>query len=58
MPDFFYCCPNVGLNVQRWIADDPTERDDQTYEAITCTACTRMHLVNPKSGKMLGEDDD
>jgi hypothetical protein len=44
--------------VQGWVADDPTERGDEFYEAVTCMACTRLHLVNPKSGKVLGADGD
>jgi hypothetical protein len=27
-------------------------------EAVTCHACARMHLVNPKTGEVLGDDDD
>jgi hypothetical protein len=53
MPPFVYRCPNTGLNVEGWVADNPVDRDD-TYEAIPCTICTRLHLVNPKSGKVLG----
>lgn len=58
MAAFLYRCPNTGLNVQGWIADDPAERADESYEAIACTACTRVHLVNPKTGKVLGADDE
>lgn len=57
MPTFLYRCPNTGMNVQGWIADDPTE-DDDAYEVMTCTACTRVHLVNPKSGHVLSNDDE
>ncbi len=53
---FSFRCPNTRLIVQGWIADDPT--DDDAFEPITCTACTRVHLVNPATGKVLGEDDD
>jgi hypothetical protein len=28
------------------------------YEAITCLACKRVYLVNPKTGKLLGKDND
>ena len=56
MPPFLYRCPNTGLNVQAFVADDPTE--DESYEPITCTACTRVHLVNPKAGKVLGADHE
>jgi hypothetical protein len=58
MAVFVYRCPSTGLNVQGWIADDPTEHEAETFEAVTCTACTRVHLINPKTGKVLGADKD
>lgn len=58
MPAFLFRCPTTGLRVQGWIADDPTERDENSYDAITCAVCTRIHFVNPKTGKVLGEDND
>jgi hypothetical protein len=58
MPSFIYRCPPTGLNVQGWVADDPNEDEAETYEAVTCMACTRVHLVNPKTGKVLGADDE
>jgi hypothetical protein len=54
MPTFLYRCPNTGLRVQGWIADDPTKRAGDSFEAVSCPACRRVHLVNPKSGKVLG----
>ena len=36
------------------VADDPTEGKAETYEPVTCTACTQVHLVNPNTGKVLG----
>ena len=54
MAAFLYQCPNMALSVQGWVADDPTEGEAETYEAVTCTACTQVHLVNPKTGKVLG----
>ena len=51
-------CPNTGLNVHGWIADDPTEGEAESYEAVTCTACTRVHLINQKTGRILGNDED
>ena len=35
MPPFLYRCPNTGLNVQGFVADDPTE--DDVFAPITCT---------------------
>ena len=51
MIPFTYRCPQTGQQVQGWAADDLTE--GETYEPVTCTACGRIHLVNPKSGKVL-----
>jgi len=56
MAPFLFRCPKTGFNVQAWIADDPGERNDDSYETIRCTACTRFHLVNPRSGKVLGAE--
>ena len=46
-----YHCPRTGLMVQGWIADEPMT--GETYEPVTCTACDRVHLINPKTGKIL-----
>jgi len=50
MPTFLYRCPNTGLKVQGWVADDPTK--DEPFAPVTCT---RVHLVNPKTGKVVGD---
>ena len=66
MPAFIYRCPVTGQNVQGWIADDPSSDNakanakadaNRVYEAVICTACTRIHLVNPKTGKLILGDD-
>jgi hypothetical protein len=50
---FLYRCPNTGQNVQGWSADE-----DDPYQSFQCIACTRVHLVNLKTGKVLGEEAD
>ena len=58
MATFLYRCPNTGLQVQGYVAEDlSTEDDAEAYELLKCLACTRMHLVNPKTGKVLGADE-
>jgi hypothetical protein len=54
---FLYRCPNTGYRVQGFIAEDVSD-DLEGYKAITCLACQRTHLVNPTTGKILGEDDE
>ena len=34
------------------------EREDDAYEALHCTICTQVHLINPKTGRVLGADKD
>ncbi len=31
---------------------------NDAYESVTCLACTHVHLVNLKTGKVLGEEED
>jgi len=47
-----YRCPRTGLMVQGWVADEPMS-GGESYESVTCTACGRVHLINPKTGKIL-----
>ena len=55
MATFLYRCPSTGLMVQGWVVGDPTRA--KSYKAMTCTACMRIHLVNPKTGKVVGADE-
>ena len=55
MGAFLFCCPNTGRTVQGWTAEEVSPDSDQ-YEAITCTACLAVHLVNPNAGKLIGQE--
>jgi hypothetical protein len=50
---FVFTCPYTGLRVQGWISDDTPEAPE-TYEPVSCHACGGMHLVDPRSGRVLG----
>jgi hypothetical protein len=54
--DYKADAPKTGDNVQAWAADDC--EDDLTYVQVTCPACAQAHLINPKTGKVLGSEDD
>ncbi len=58
MPTILYRCPLTGSRVQGWIAEDVTDGNESTYESVTCLACQRVHLVNPKTEKVLGDFDN
>ena len=58
MIPFVYLCPNMGLAVQGWSAEDVTDDDAETYETVQCTACAQLHLVNPRTGRVLSKPDE
>ncbi len=45
-------CPQTGLNVQHLLTDEP---GDRTHVSVSCPACTRFHLIERATGKLLGE---
>jgi hypothetical protein len=57
MAAFIHRCPTTGQKVQGWLADDGFD-DRECYETVTCAACRQVHLVNPKTGKTLGFDEE
>ena len=48
---FVYRCPRTGQQVHGHFADQLIS--GEIYEPVTCTACGGIHLVNPKTGKVL-----
>jgi hypothetical protein len=56
MAPFIFTCPNTNMSVQHSFDDDDENAGDTEYEAITCPACTRLHLINLKTGKLLAPD--
>lgn len=55
MPPFMYRCPNTGYRVQGFVAEEP---DNDSYEPVLCVICQQIHLVDPTTGKVLGEEDE
>ena len=61
MATFIYRCPSTGYNIQGFIADNPAKNgssakdSEGTFLPLTCTLCTQIHLVNPKTGKVIGD---
>jgi hypothetical protein len=58
MAPFLFRCPNTGLNVQGWVAEDAENSDGESYETVTCLACGQAHLVNRNTGKTLGAENE
>jgi hypothetical protein len=56
MANFVFTCPSTNLNVQHWRDDDDEVVVlDNEYKGVMCKACTRLHWINRKTGKVLGE---
>jgi hypothetical protein len=53
MPALLFRCPVTRLHVQSWVADD----DMDAVQPIQCHACQRIHLVDPKTEKVVGTDE-
>jgi hypothetical protein len=45
------------MNVQIWLAKDPSTDQAGTYEPVTCPGCQRLHFINKTTGKLLGEKE-
>jgi hypothetical protein len=54
MRTFLYRCPATGFNVQGLGADQTDAPNENVYEAMTCSFCRGVHLVNPKTGRVAG----
>ena len=50
-------CPNTGMDVQTLFR---IQEDDEypIFETINCAACTKLHFLNLKTGKLLGRDKE
>jgi hypothetical protein len=51
---FLYRCSTTGQNVQG-LAQYTPNADASAYQTVTCLACSRVHLVNPSTGSVIGD---
>ena len=56
MTPILYRCPNTGQQVQGFVAD--ADLDATEFEAVVCAACAGLHWVSPKTGRVLGVDEE
>jgi hypothetical protein len=50
--------PEYRPSGARLVRDNGSVNGDETYEGVTCLACRQVHMVNPKTGKVLGADEE
>lgn len=59
MTTFLFRCPDTGMIVQgRTAGDEQADNGRALYMGVQCLACQKLHLVNPKTGRLLSEDID
>ena len=60
MPAVLFKCPVTRQHVSAWVAEgvDAAADSPARPETIMCTACSRLHQVHPRTGKVYGVDDD
>jgi hypothetical protein len=56
MAHFLFTCPATSIKVQQWLDDDQAAPENE-YEVIACPARARLHFLNQKTGKLLGQDE-
>ena len=52
MKNLIFTCPVTNQHVQHRVEST----SDQDYESVTCLACTGVHFINLKTGKLLKRD--
>lgn len=59
MGNIVFRCPHTGMHVQHWMAEEVTgETPRGIYDTVICNACARIHFINRRTGKLLGETVD
>lgn len=56
MRAFTFACPITNMIVQKWIDDDKGCATENDFQGFVCPACSQLHWMNSKTGKLLGED--
>ena len=55
MANSVFKCPVTGFNIQHELDDDKDVLDNE-FKAIKCRACMKVHFINQKTGKLLGQE--
>ena len=55
-PWILFRCPIAGADVQGFLVEEVPSDNPNSYTAVCCLACGRMHLVNFTTGKTVGEE--
>jgi len=45
------------MKVAHWL-DGGEDTPDHEYETVVCKACTRLHFINRRTGRLLGQTEE
>ena len=51
-----FTCPATNFRVQHWLDNDDASEDE--HEGVNCPACSKLHFINRKTGKVLGYEEE
>jgi len=54
MVALLFTCPTTKMKVQHWV-DDDARLSENEFVGVVCAACVKLHLINCRTGKLLGE---
>ena len=54
--NLIFTCPSTQIKVQHQL--ERASARDHDYESVTCPACSRLHFLNCKTGKLLCHEKD
>ena len=57
MATVLFRCLNTGFRVQGYLPEQKSD-DENLYVPVDCLMCKQVHLVNPATGKVLGEAEE
>jgi hypothetical protein len=57
MGKLLFTCPVTGMSIQHWLDDDDPIASGERYQSIVCPACARLHFINRKTGRVLGQKE-
>jgi len=57
MNKLLFKCPATDMSVQHWLDDDDPSAPGERYQSIVCPACGRLHFINRKTGRVLGQKE-
>jgi len=52
MTDVVFTCPHTGFNIQHRLDSDGAPNNELV--SVACPACSLLHMINRKTGKLLG----